>query len=335
LLFLSTPSFAQSKILNVYAWTGEIPEFAVHQFEKESGIKVNFSTYENNEIMYAKLRAEKNNNYDIVIPSSYFVDRMRKQDMLEELDKSKIPNYHNLDPTFLNAAYDPEGKYGIPHIWGITGIFANSDYYTSKTIKGWSDLWNPDLKNQLMMIDDMREVFSMALLSLGYPSNDANPDHIKAAFLKLKDLMQNVKVFSSDTLISIMIDEDATLGMAWNGDAYKASIENPKVKFIFPKEGFVIWVDNFVIPKNAPHKDAAYAFINFLLRPDVAKDVALAINFPSANLAARALLPKDIRNSPVAYPTKETLKHGQFQLDLDQQTLSIYEKYWEELKMGG
>jgi spermidine/putrescine transport system substrate-binding protein len=285
--------------------------------------------------MYAKLRASANNGYDVIIPTSYFVDRMRKQDMLQRLDMQQIPNAKNLDPTFLHAAYDPEFAYSVPHIWGLTGIFFNDRFHQEKQLRRWDSLWDKKLHNQLMLIDDMREVFSMALLSLGFSANDSYPEHIKAAFLKLKKLMRNVKVFSSDTLISIMIDEDATVGMAWNGDAFKASLDNPHVKFIYPKEGFVIWVDNFVIPKTAPHKDTAYAFINFLLRADVAKAVALSINFPSANLAARKLLPESIRNSKVAYPTKEILKNGQFLLDLNPDVLAIYEKYWEELKISG
>jgi len=335
LLLSPFSAFAAEHIVNVYAWTGEIPEFAVRQFEKETGIKVNFSTYENNEIMYAKMRASDNPGYDVVIPTSYFVDRMRKQDMLERLDMSKLSNSKNLDPTFRHATYDPEAAFSIPHIWGLTGIFYNNHYYNGKTLKRWGSLWDKRFHNQLMLIDDMREVFSMALLSLGYSANDENPEHIQAAFLKLKTLMSNVKVFSSDTLISIMIDEDANVGMAWNGDAYKATLENPEVRFIFPEEGFVIWVDNFVIPKNAPHKDNGYAFINFLLRADVAREVALSIKFPTANVAARKQLPKEMRDSPIAYPSRDVLKHGQYLLDLSPDTLAIYEKYWEELKISG
>ena len=279
--------------------------------------------------------ASTNNGYDVVIPTSYFVDRMRRQNMLQELDFKQLPNSKNLDPTFLHADYDPTGAYGIPHIWGLTGIFYNDQFYRGNSLQHWSALWEARFQTQLMLIDDMREVFSMALLSLGYPANDSNPEHIHAAFLKLKTLMKNVKVFSSDTLISIMIDEDATVGMAWNGDAYKATTENAHVQFIFPQEGFVIWVDNFVIPRAAPHKDTAYAFINFLLRPDVAKNVALSIHFPTANLAARKLLPRDVRENPIAYPSNQVLKKGQFLLDLSPEVLAIYEKYWEELKISG
>lgn len=159
--------------------------------------------------------------------------------------------------------------------------------------------------------------------------------NIKQAFLKLKVLMQNVKVFSSETVVSVMIDEDATLGTAWNGDAFKASLENPHIHFIFPEEGFVIWVDNFALTRNAPHKEAAYQFINYMLRPDVAKKAALITRFPTTNLSAQRLLPAEIRDNPIIYPPEKILRHGQFQIDLGSEVLSLYENYWEILKVEG
>lgn len=335
LLFLPITLFAQDRMVNVYAWTGEIPDFIVRQFEDETGIKVNISTYENNEIMYAKLRAAKKAGYDVVMPSSYFVDRMRRQNMLEQLDKTKLSNWKNLNPEFTNPTYDPHASYSVPYIWGITGIFVNSQYFDPSTVKKWSDLWDKRFLNQLMLLDDSREVFSMALLSLGYSANDKDPTHIQEAFLKLKSLTQNIKVYSADTVVSIIIDEDANAGMAWNGDLFKAQEDNPHAQFIFPADGFVIWVDNFAIPKTATHKEEAYAWINFILRPDVAKSIAMAIKFPITNLAAQKLLPEKVRNNQTVYPAKSILKRGQFQTDLGDETLAIYEKYWEELKMSG
>lgn len=334
LFFTSLSLHAQSNILNIYAWSGEIPDSVVEKFEDETGIRVNVSTYDNNEIMYAKLRAVKNAGYDIVNPSSYFVDRMRRQDMLEKLDKTKLPNLKNLNPIYTHAEYDPGLQYSIPHVAGITGIFVNSHLHKNTDLT-WADFWLPKYKNQLLLLDDPREVFSMALMTLGYSVNDRNPEHIKQAFLRLKKLMPNVKVFSSETVASLIIDEDATIGMAWNGDVYKAERENETVKFIFPTDGFVIWVDNLAIPKNAPHKDNAYLFLNFLLRPEIAKDIALATLFSTTNLAAQALLPEDIRNNPAIYPPKSVLDKGQFQTDIGEETASLLEKYWEELKMGG
>lgn len=333
-MILSLPIFAAEHVVNIYGWSGEVPQSAIHQFEKETGIKVNISTYENNEVMYSKLRANKNAGYDLVMPSSYFVDRMRRQNMLETIDKTKLPNWKNLNPQLINPVYDPGSQYSMPFLWGVSGMFVNTHYHPAHNVGKWADLWQPEYKNQLLVLDDTREMFSMSLLSLGYSANDQNPEHIKAAFVHLQALMKNVRVFSSDAVASILIDEDATIGMAWNGDVFKSSTENPNVTFIYPKEGFVIWVDTFAIPVNAPHKDEAYTFLNFILRPDIGKAVAEYTTFPIANQAGQKLLPASIRNNPTIYPPKSILKRGQFQTDLRDDTLALYEKYWEELKMG-
>lgn len=332
--FFTPVIHADENSLNVYAWSGEVPDFAIQQFEKETGIKVNFSTYDSNEVMYAKLKADKSNGYDLVQPSSYYVDRMRRQNMLVEFDKTKLSNLKNLNPLFLHPAYDPTSSFSMPFVWGITGIFVNKDYHNSNNIKRWADFWDKKFVDQLMLLDDSREVFSMALMTLGYSANDNNPEHIKQAYLKLKELLPNVKIFNSAP-ISILIDEDATIGMVYNADLYKAKKENPQLELIYPKDGFVVWVDNFVIPKNAPHRDNAYKFLNFLLRPDVAEAIVLETYFATTNLAAQKLLPADLRDNPIVFPTREIMRHGEFQTDIGDDALALYEKYWERLKMGG
>lgn len=333
-LLLPLNAIAEQPIVNVYAWSGEISDKLVKQFEQESGIKVNFSTYQSNEIMFAKLRTTAATSYDVVMPSGYFVDRMQKLGMLAELDKSKLPNLKNLNPTFRHPAFDKELKYSVPFIWGVTGIFVNSHYIDPKSIHTWQDLWSPRFENKLLMLDDTRELFSMALISLGYSPNETDPAHLEQAFMKLKSLMKNVKVFSSETVISMMIDEDAKVGMSWNGDAFKASHDNPDIRFIFPNDGFIVFVDGFAIPKAAPHKDAAHAFINFMLSAESGKKTAILMNYPITNLAGQKLLPPDIRNSPIVYPPQSVIKRGIYQLDLNEETLELYEKYWEELKMS-
>jgi spermidine/putrescine transport system substrate-binding protein len=334
--FFSTQClFAADNVVNVYTWSEEIPHFVIAQFEKETGIKVNYSTFDSNEVMYAKLRAIHNTGYDLVEPSSYFVDRMRNQGLLQKLDRSQLTNFKNLDPTFLNRAYDPQSEYSVPFIWGITGIFLNKDYFSQNDAPGWNSLLDKKYMNQLMFLDDSREVFSIALRMLGYSINDSNPEHIKQAYQKLRTLMPNVKLFNSDAIISILIDEDATIGMAWNGDLYKATQENSKLQFVYPQDGFEIWVDNFVMLKSATHRDNAYKFLNFLMRPEIAKAVSMHIHYSTANLAAKNLMLPEIQNNPALYPSLATLSHGEFQTDVGDQAHMLFEKYWEELKMGG
>lgn len=146
--------------------------------------------------------------------------------------------------------------------------------------------------------------------------------------------MPNIRLFNSDAVISILIDEDAAIGLVWNGDLYKASTENPKLAFFYPKDSFEIWVDNFAIVKNAPHADNAYKFLNFLMRPDIAKEISMAIQYSTANLAAKNLMPPEIKNNPTLYPSHEILRHGQFETDIGDNTFALLEKYWEQLKMG-
>jgi spermidine/putrescine transport system substrate-binding protein len=333
--FLTPCAFAAENIVNVYTWSGEIPRSVIVQFEKETGIKVNYSTFDSNEIMYAKFRAAKNPGYDVIEPSSYYIDRMRHQGMLMPLNKTRLTNLKNIDPDFLDKPYDPNSNYSVPFIWGITGIFLNKDYVAPGMVASWDNLLDKKYLNQLMFLDDAREVFSIALRTLGYSINDKNPDHIKQAYLKLKTFMPNVKLFNSDAIISILIDEDATIGMAWNGDMFKASLENTKLQFVYPKNGFEIWVDNFAIMKDAPHPDNAYAFLNFMMRPEIAKQVSLNINYSTANLAARKLMSAEVQNNPALYPPHEVLAQGEFETDVGDAASALFEKYWEQLKMGG
>lgn len=332
-LIFST-ALAKENVVNVYMWSDVIPDSIIQQFEKDTGIKVNFSTYDSNEIMYAKLRAGKNPGYDVVEPSSYYIDRMRRQNMLEKLDRNKMTNFKNINPAFLHQAYDPQSNYSIPFTWGVTGIFINKDYYNKDNVSRWSDLWDKKYADELLILNDSREAFSAALRTLGYSVNDSNPEHIKLAYQKLKELIPNVKIFNSEPL-SVLIDEDTNIGMVWNGDLYKASRENPQLEFIYPKDGFVIWVDNFAIPKDAPHRANAYKFLNYVLRADIAKQVALYNNYPTPNLAGQKLLPDTIKNNPTVYPPHDVLKRGEFQTDIGDEALALYEKYWERLKMGG
>lgn len=326
---------ANDNVVTVYSWADELPRSVIQQFERETGIKVIYSSFDTNEVMYSKLRAARNSGYDIVEPSSYYIERMRRQNMLEKLDKSKLSNLKNLDPFFTNQPYDPQLDYSIPFIWGITGMFLNKDYFGANGLSQWSDLLDKKYANQLMFLDDAREVFSIGLRMLSYSINDTNPKHIQQAYQKLKELMPNVRLFNNDAVTSILIDEDAAVGMAWNGDLFKAHRENNKLAFVFPKDGFEIWVDNFVVMRNASHKENAYKFLNFLMRPDIAKTVSMNINYSTANLAARKLLPTEIRNNPALYPPLEVLRRGEVQVAMDEKTQALYEKYWEQLKIGG
>jgi len=334
LLFsLGCNTLLASNVVNVYAWGGELPKEVIQQFEHETGITVNFSTYDSNETMYAKLKAGRRNVYDVILPSAYYVERMQKQNMLAKIDHSKLTNLINLEPLFLHNEYDPGNQVSVPLIWGATGIFYNQDWVKTPP-HAWNQLWDKRWRQQLLFLDDAREVFSIALMSLGYLPNDLDPEHIKAAFQKLRTLIPNIKLFASDSIQAIIIDEDAIAGVAWNGDAFKAHAENKQINFVYPVDGFVIWVDCLAIPANPPHPQEAYQFINFMLRADTAVQIALIEGHAITNAAGKALLPAAIRTNPMVYPPPETLKRGHFQRDVGDETIALYNQYWEQLKLA-
>ncbi len=324
----------KSDILNVYIWGNYMPNEVIQQFTKETGIKLNIAEYDNNETMFSKLKALKKSGYDITVPSSYYVERMAKQGMLHPLDKSQLTNLHHINPILLNKPFDPKNVYSVPYLWGSTGIIINTKYINKKKVTSWQNFWDPEYRDQLMILNDMRDAFSIALLSLGYSINDSNPQHIEKAYLKLKALLPNIKIFNIDTVPNIYIDEDAIIGVAWSGDYKLAHDENPALEYVYPKEGFSTWMESFVILKDAPHVENAHKFINFILRPEIAKQISLAIGHSTANKSAVKLMPITLQQNSVANPNQEIMKQGEIQRDLDPETRHLYEKYWERLKIG-
>ncbi|WP_338521584.1 spermidine/putrescine ABC transporter substrate-binding protein [Candidatus Legionella polyplacis] len=333
LIIINNSVFAKKSIINIYIWGGEIPESIIQKFEKETGIQVNFSTYDNNETMYTKLKTSKTNIYDIILPSSYFVERMKVQGMLQHINHQQLPNLKNLDYHFLHHYYDFNNQYSVPITWGVTGIFYNNTKINSPP-NSWKNFWNKIWKNQLMLLDDSREIFSISLISLGYNPNDKNPNHIKQAFKHLLKLIPNIKLFASDNVQSIIVDEDAIIGAVWNSDILKSEKENKHIKFYYPKEGFIVWIDCLAIPKNPPHIKEAYKFINFILQPNISKQITLNEGLAITNYKGFMSLPKSIKINPIIYPSGNILNRAYFQRDLGEKILKLYNEYWQELKMS-
>jgi len=332
-MFVLLPAlvFGAKQEVYVFNWTDYIDPAVIKQFEAKTGIKVRYSTYESNEAMFAKLKIVQKAGYDVAFPSTYFVERMRRQNMLTVLDKSKIPNFRNINPEVLNKAYDPNNICSVPYMWGSSAIGVNSKVIDPKTITSWNDLWNPKYKGKVLLMDDVREVFAMSLRSLGYSGNDRDPNHIKKAYEKLRLLKPSVKVFNSDSPRQPFLNNEVTIGQIWGGEVYQANKENPDIKLVYPKEGAIMWADNMVIPKSARNLDAAYKFIDFMCRPDIAKKNCEFIGYATANLKAQQMLDPKTRNSKAAYPDEAEVKKGEFQADVGD-AIMIYEKYWEMLK---
>ncbi|MCG8553032.1 MAG: extracellular solute-binding protein [Desulfobacterales bacterium] len=317
----------------VYNWTEYLPESVLAQFTKETGIEVVYATYESNEAMYAKLKLIKKDGYDVAVPSTYFVSKMGREGMLIKLDQSLLPNMKHLDPELLNKDYDPNNTYSVPYMWGSTGIAVNTDEIPKDRISSWADLWKPEFKGRLLLQDDLREVFHMALRLKGFSGNTTNPGEIEQAYLLLKDLMPNVLLFNSDSPRLPFLAGEVSIGMMWNGEAWMARQENPAIRYIYPKEGASFWVDSFVIPQGARNPKGAHAFINFMMKPEVAKACVEEYGYPTPVKTAIALLDSKIKNNRTIFPDTKVIQQGQFQNDVGQ-AIEIYQKYWEKLRTG-
>jgi spermidine/putrescine transport system substrate-binding protein len=331
LMVIPVLTFAAKPEVYVFNWSEYIDPAVLKQFEKETGIRARYSTYDSNEAMFAKLRIVQKAGYDVAFPSTYFVERMRRLGMLSPLDKSKVPNLKYINPDLLNKSYDPNNTYSIPYMWGASAIGINSKVIDPRTITSWNDIWNPKFKGKVLLMDDVRDAFAMALRSLGYSGNDRDPNHIKKAYEKLKLLKPSVKVFNSDSPRQPFLNNEVIIGQIWGGEVYQANQENPDIKFIYPKEGATFWVDNMVIPKTAKNIDYAHTFINFMCRPDIAKKNCEFIGYATANYKAQQMLDPKTRNHKAVYPDEADLKRGEFQSDVGE-AIMIYEKYWEMLK---
>jgi spermidine/putrescine transport system substrate-binding protein len=330
-LLIFSPCVWSQPEIRLFNWSDYLPQEVLEQFTQETGIAVRTSTYDSNEALYAKLKLLNSGGYDIAVPSTYFVDKMRKEGMLHEIDKTKLSNFKNLDPRHLDKPFDPGNRYSIPYLWGTTGIAVNTTKFKTTDVQAWADLWKPMFRNRLLLPNDMREAFHIALMILGYSGNTTNPAHIQQAYALLKKLLPNIRIFSSDAIDVHFVSGEVDAGVAWNGVTYKARQEDPAIQYIHPKEGIIIWMDNLIIPKNAPHVELAYKLLDFLVRPDIARLITEKIGYTSPNAEAIKLLAPSLRNDSTVYPPDDILRHGEYQTDIGS-AITIYTEYWEKLK---
>ena len=307
-------------------------DYFVKLAKEETGIDVKYDVYDTNEIMYQKLNSG-NVSYDIVIPSDYMIEKMKNEDMLAKIDFSNIPNYKYIGEQFKKLAYDPTDEYSVPYMWGTVGIIYNTKR-VSDPVDSWNILWNPKYKDQVIMPDSVRDAMAVAEKKLGYSLNTENLDQIEAA---KKELMTQKKdglilAYMVDQVKDAMVGGEASLAVAWSGDAVTMIERNPDLAYAIPKEGSNKWFDAIAIPKNAKHKENAEKFINFLCDPENAEQNVEYIGYSTPNTAAYDLLPEDIRDDKVAYPDEESLKNCEVFIDLPSKILRKYDEAWLEIK---
>lgn len=325
----SGQSSVKEKELNIYIWSNYITEETLNRFEKETGIKAHFDTYDSNEALLEKIQSGVA-DYDVIVPSDYMVRILNIQGLLEKLDQNRVPGISNLTPRFRNLPFDPNNEHSIPYLWGTTGIGYNKKKVTNP-VDSWAILWNSKYKDRILMLDDERECFSVALKWKGHSLNSQNTTDLEEAKNLLLQQKPLVKTYNSGSFDEILLSGDVWLAHGYSGQLAKVKDHNPDFDYVIPKEGATLWVDNLAIPKASRHKEEAYAFLEFCLNPQNAAEITNVSGYPSPNEAAKAFIKPEFLQDPARYPDDATLAKCEFIADLGQ-TIRLLDEYWTEVK---
>ncbi len=327
---LTTGCGSNSEKIYIYNWGNYIDQSLVEKFSEESGIEVIYEEYATNEDMYVKIK-NGGSQYDLIFPSDYMLEKMIKEDMLEKIDVSQLKNYDNIADNYKGLPYDPQNLYSVPYVWGTVGLLYNKALVT-EPVDSWSILFDEKYKGQILMLDSQRDTLMIALKLLGYSMNSRNEAELEEAknlLIKQKDLVLSYVV---DNGKDIMIQGGAAFMPAWNGDAVEFMRTNQDLDFVLPKEGTNLWYDVMAIPKDAPNKAAALAFIDFMLDAQNAAQNADYMGYSTPNQAAYELLDDSFKNNKIAYPDMADLANSEVFAD-PAEFLEVYNKIWSELKM--
>lgn len=318
----------------VYNWGEYIDKDTIKMFEEETGIKVIYDEFETNEIMYPKVEAGAS-LYDVICPSDYMIQKMIDNDLLSELNWDNLPNAkENIDAQYYEQSeqFDPGNKYSVPYCWGTVGILYNKTMVT-ELIDSWSVLWDEQYADNILMQDSVRDAFMVALKLNGYSMNSTNPEELETAKNSLIEQKPLVQAYVIDQVRDKMIGNEAAIGVIYSGEAIYTQRENEDLEYVIPKEGTNVWIDGWVIPKNAPNKENAEKFIDFMCRPDIALMNFEYITYSTPNAAARELIEEeDIKNSPIAFPDLSQYDNLETFQYLGEENDELYNNLWKEIK---
>ena len=328
--------------LYVYNWGEYIDEDVISQFEEETGITVVYDLFETNEEMYPVIEADAV-NYDVVCPSDYMIQKMRENDLLAELNFDNIPNIAQIDPAYMemSQAFDPENKYSVPYCWGTVGILYNTRLLEELGVPAptkWADLWDERLSGEILMQDSVRDAFMVALKKDGYSMNSESKDELEQAKQELIDQKPLVQAYVIDQVRDKMIGGEAAIGVIYSGEMLYIQDEvaslglDYDLEYVIPEEGTNLWLDSWVIPKNAKNKENAEKWIDFMCRPEIAKANFEYITYPTPNKGAFELLDEDMQNNKAVFPDIDSLKDSEVYQYLGDDTDAIYNELWKEVK---
>ena len=300
--------------LRIYNWGEYIDEDILKEFTKETGIRISYSTFASNEEMYTRVKAG-GSRYDLLVPSDYMIERLIREDMIEKIDFTNIPNYRFIGDDFRDLAYDPYNEYSIPYMWGTVGILYNTEMVDDE-VDSWDIMWDEKYARQILMYSSMRDSFVPALVRLGFSLNTRSIAELTQARDLLIAQKPLVHAYVGDTVRDSMISGEAALALIFSGDAVYCMEENPALSYSVPKEGSNIWCDALVIPKGARNKDKAEAFIDFLCRPDISLRNTEYIGYSTVNTETLKMLPPELLENPAYWPTDDIYERCEFFLDL-------------------
>ena len=324
----------------VYNWGEYIDEAVITMFEEETGIKVVYDMFETNEEMYPVIEAG-GVNYDVICPSDYMIQKMIENDLLAELNFDNIPNISEIDPEFMerSKAFDLENKYSVPYTWGTVGILYNTSMVAPEDVPTkWADLWDEKFKGEILMQDSVRDAFMVALKSLGYSMNTENESELQEAKNLLIQQKPLVQAYVVDQVRDKMIGGEAAIGVIYSGEMLYIQDEvaslglDYDLEYVLPEEGTNVWIDSWVIPKNAKNKENAEKWIDFLCRPDIAKMNFEYITYATPNKGAFDLLDEEIQNNKAVFPDIDSLENSEVFQYLGDDVDSIYNDLWKEVK---
>lgn len=318
----------------VYNWGEYIDPETLDMFEKETGIQVIYDEFDTNETMYPKVEAGAS-NYDVVCPSDYMIQKMIDNDLLQELNWDNIPNAKaNIGAQYYeqSEAFDPGNRYAVPYCWGTVGILYNKTM-VDEPVTSWSILWNEKYADSILMQDSVRDLFMVGLKSLGYSMNSTDEKELNEAKELLIQQKPLVQAYVIDQVRDKMIGNEAALGVIYSGEAIFTQRENPDLEYVIPKEGTNVWIDGWVIPKNAENVENAEKFIDFMCRGDIALLNFDYITYSTPNTAAQALIKDDdIRNSKIAFPDLSQYDGLETFSYLGDDADALYNDLWKEIK---
>lgn len=317
----------------VYNWGEYIDPETITMFEEETGIKVVYDEFETNEIMYPKVEAGAT-AYDVICPSDYMIQKMIHNDLLTEINFDNIPNIKNIGRQYFEQSkeFDPENKYSVPYCFGTVGILYNKTMVT-EPIDSWSVLWDEAYADNILMQDSVRDAFMVALKRNGASMNTLDQTELETAKNALIEQKPLIQAYVIDQVRDKMIGGEAAIGVIYSGEAIYTKRENEDLEYVIPGEGTNVWIDSWVIPKNAPNKENAEAFINFMCREDIALLNFEYITYSTPNDAARELIEDDdIKNSEIAFPDLSQYDHLETFQYLGAEGEALYNSLWKEVK---